>query len=81
MGIVSTEEFDLDELASRLAAAPQLVGENLVKTVSCPEPHPFPRRTCPLPMILPWPLRRRGTANPTAHRVVAYDCGVKRGIL
>ncbi len=41
MGIVSTEEFDLDELASRLAAAPQLVGENLVKTVSCPEPHPF----------------------------------------
>ena len=41
MGIISTEIFDVDELAERLAAAPTLVGENLVKTVSCPEPHAF----------------------------------------
>ena len=41
MGIISTEIFDVDELAERLAAAPTLVGENLVKTVSCPAPHEF----------------------------------------
>lgn len=82
MGIVSTEEFDLDELASRLAAAPQLVGENLVKTVSCPEPHPF--TTADLPAAHDFALTSPavdGAANPAAHRVVAYDCGVKRGIL
>ncbi len=41
MGIVSTEEFNLAVLADKLAAAPQLVGENLVQTVSSPEAHPF----------------------------------------
>ena len=41
MGIISTEIFDVDELAERLDAAPTLVGENLVKTVSCPAPHEF----------------------------------------
>ena len=82
MGIVSTEEFDLDELASRLAAAPQLVGENLVKTVSCPEPHPF--TTADLPAAHDFALTSpagEGAANLAVHRVVAYDCGVKRGIL
>ena len=82
MGIVSTEEFDLDELASRLAAAPQLVGENLVKTVSCPEPHPF--TAADLPAAHDFALTSpagEGAANPATHRVVAYDCGVKRGIL
>lgn len=46
MGIISTEIFDVDELAERLSAAPTLVGENLVKTVSCPAPHEFVPPTC-----------------------------------
>lgn len=95
MGIVSTEEFDLDELASRLAEAPQLVGENLVKTVSCPEPHPF--TAADLPAAHDFALASpagEGAAEPeeglaaapaagtrAPYRVVAYDCGVKRGIL
>ncbi len=82
MGIVSTEEFDLGELASRLASAPQLVGENLVKTVSCVEPHPFTAGDLldAHDFALAAPAGEKAE-DPAAHRVVAYDCGVKRGIL
>ena len=76
MGIISTEIFDVDELAERLAAAPTLVGENLVKTVSCPVPHEFV--AADLPATHDFAL---AVAAPARHKVVAYDCGVKRGIL
>ena len=76
MGIISTEIFDVDELAERLAAAPTLVGENLVKTVSCPVPHEFV--AADLPATHDFALT---AAAPARHKVVAYDCGVKRGIL
>ncbi len=76
MGITSTEIFDVDELAERLAAAPTLVGENLVKTVSCPAPHEFV--SADLPATHDFAL---AAAAPARHKVVAYDCGVKRGIL
>ena len=76
MGIISTEIFDVDELAERLSAAPTLVGENLVKTVSCPEPHAFAAND--LPTTHDFAL---APAAPARHKVVAYDCGVKRGIL
>lgn len=76
MGIISTEVFDADELAERLAAAPTLVGENLVKTVSCPAPHEF--AAADLPATHDFAL---AAAAPACHKVVAYDCGVKRGIL
>ena len=76
MGIISTEIFDVAEIAERLAAAPTLVGENLVKTVSCSEPHAFAARD--LPATHGFAL---APAAPARHNVVAYDCGVKRGIL
>ena len=76
MGIISTEMFDVAELAERLAAAPTLVGENLVKTVSCSEPHVF--AASDLPATHDFAL---APAAPARHKVVAYDCGVKRGIL
>ena len=53
-----------------------------MKTVSCPEPHPF--TTADLPAAHDFALTSpagEDAANPAAHRVVAYDCGVKRGIL
>lgn len=53
-----------------------------MKTVSCPEPHPF--TTADLPAAHDFALTSpagEGAANPAVHRVVAYDCGVKRGIL
>ena len=76
MGIISTEVFDVAELAERLAAAPTLVGENLVKTVSRSEPHAF--AASDLPATHDFAL---APAAPARHKVVAYDCGVKRGIL
>ena len=78
MGIVSTEEFDLAVLADKLAAAPQLVGENLVQTVSSPEAHPFTADD--LPPAHEFALSANATRR-APYRVVAYDCGVKRGIL
>lgn len=78
MGIVSTEEFDLAVLADKLAAAPQLVGENLVQTVSSPEPHSFTADD--LPVEHEFALSACATRR-APYRVVAYDCGVKRGIL
>ena len=78
MGIVSTEEFDLAVLADKLAAAPRLVGENLVQTVSSPEAHPFTADD--LPPAREFALSANATRRAPYH-VVAYDCGVKRGIL
>ena len=76
MGIVSTQIQDLAELAARLKTAPRLVGANLVQTVSCTEPHAYTAADLP-------EEHRFASAPPAAprYRVVAYDCGVKRGIL
>lgn len=78
MGIISTETLDPGVLADRLATAPQLVGENLVKTVSCGSVHPF--GAADLADARSFAL---GTppAGKKAYSVVAYDCGIKRGIL
>ena len=76
-GIISTEEFDPARLAGMLDAAPDLVGANLVETVSCEEAFAYDGRDRA--------ARDRSFAMAPAesarHRVVVYDCGVKRGIL
>lgn len=77
MGIVSTEEFDLGALSERLAAAPQFVGENLVKTVSCSAAHAFTTANLPAAHT----FARKAPHSCKTYRVVAYDCGIKRGIL
>ena len=81
MGILSTEEFDIQALSIMLATAPQLVGTNLVKTVSCAAPHAFSAPD--LPSGHDFALAGAAANQPPVHRynVVAYDCGVKRGIL
>ena len=79
MGIISTEIFDVDELAERLAAAPTLVGENLVKTVSCPAPHEFVAADLPathhlrLRLAAPGPLRQ--SRSPSRLRCEARHSG------
>ncbi|HJG31529.1 MULTISPECIES: glutamine-hydrolyzing carbamoyl-phosphate synthase small subunit [Collinsella] len=76
-GIISTEVFALAELAQLLEQAPSLVGENLVRTVSCDEPHPYTAADLPANHAF-----ASAPAPEQAHyRVVAYDCGIKRGIL
>ena len=76
MGIVSTEEFDLGALAAMLERAPKLVGTNLVQTVSCAAPHPYTAADLPADHDF-----ASAAPAPATHKVVAYDCGVKRGIL
>lgn len=75
-GIVSTEVFDLDELAAQLAAAPDLVGTNLVQTVSCASPYGVGAADLPADHAF-----ASSPAAPARKKVVAYDCGMKRGII
>ena len=75
-GIVSTEVLDLAALAALLDEAPSLVGENLVQTVSCAEPYPY--AAADLPAAHAFALE---DASGPRRSVVAYDCGIKRGIL
>ncbi len=75
-GIVSTETLDLDELRAQMDAAPNLVGQNFVETVSCAGTYSFGVADLPVSHSFadaPAPVARHG--------VVAYDCGIKRGIL
>ena len=75
-GIISTEIFDTDELERQLAAAPDLVGTNLVATVSRADERSYTAAD------LPASHRFASADAPSArHAVVAYDCGIKRGIL
>lgn len=78
MGIVSSEEFDLEVLSEKLEAAPRLVGENLVKTVSCASPYTFSIEDLAESHAFAFSQTPNHRAS---YRVVAYDCGVKRGIL
>lgn len=75
-GIVSTEEFDPVRLRELMAAAPDLVGVNLAKTVSCREPYGYGAADLPASRSF-----AHGSAPAAARRVVAYDCGIKNGIL
>ncbi len=76
-GIVSTEVFELAELAELLEAAPSLVGQNLVSTVSCTEPYAYTAADLPVQHA----FASAAAAEAGRYRVVAYDCGIKRGIL
>ena len=78
MGIISTETTDVHQLAELLAAAPELVGHNLVKTVSCDEPHAFTAGDVPAARAF---ALATDSAPAKPYHVVAYDCGIKRGIL
>ena len=75
-GIITTEVFDLEELSRLLAEAPDLVGENLVKTVSRASTRSY--TACDLPADHAF---ASADPAPARHKVVAYDCGIKRGIL
>ncbi len=74
--IISTEDFDRESLAKKVAAAPSIVGVNLAKTVSCAEKHAFGADQLPQSQAF-------AVSDPAEPRynVVAYDCGVKLSIL
>lgn len=68
-GILSTEEFQAESLIKRLKSHPPLVGQDLVRQVTCAEPYPWKegawRETVPAPV----------------YHVVAYDFGIKQNML
>ena len=73
-GIISTVDADEESLAAKVAAAPSIVGQNMVRTVSRPAaaPAPEPPASHDFAVAAPAPAR---------YKVVAYDCGVKESIL
>ncbi len=77
-GVISTEEMDPERLAAKARALPGLIGRDLVREVTCQEPHVWSEGT--------WQLGRGycipHSALRTPHlKVVAYDSGIKRNIL
>ena len=68
-GVISSRELDRGTLESRLAAAPRIVGVDLVKEVTCASAYEW---TEGLP---------GSPSTPSRRHVVVVDCGVKRNIL
>lgn len=68
-GIISTEDFAPESLVKKARAVPSLVGQDMVKEVTCRGPYL-------------WDSTKGGSATPNGKlRVVVYDCGVKYNIL
>jgi carbamoyl-phosphate synthase small subunit len=73
-GVISTEDLDPRRLAARARTSPGLVGRDLVKEVTCSEPHVWTESA--------WrPAGGFEAAPPARFHVVAYDSGIKRNIL
>ena len=79
--VLSSVDLDAKRLVRRAKESPGLVGRDLVRDVTCPEPYDWTEG--------PWRLGRGYvSAEETAamrerrpYRVVAYDLGIKRNIL
>ena len=74
--VVSTEDLDRDSLLAKVRASASIVGANLVQGVSCEEPYSFDVDDLPQGKSFAFASHKA-----TSHRVVAYDCGIKRSIL
>ncbi len=71
-GVLAHGDAALAELRARAAAAPSMVGLNLVDSVTCAAPYRWTEpKAWGAPQSVPGP----------SYRVVAYDYGVKRSIL
>lgn len=69
-GIVSTEDLDPASLIAKAKASPGLVGRDLVREVTCPEPYGWRDGK-------PEPGSNFSTTGPGKYKVVAYDFGLK----
>jgi carbamoyl-phosphate synthase small subunit len=72
--VISTLESDIEILIGRVRASEGLVGRNLAQTVSCAEPYDYAEDLHAYEFVKKPP-------QPVRYRVVAYDCGIKKGIL
>jgi carbamoyl-phosphate synthase small subunit len=73
-GVISTGDVDPQAVVAKAKASPGLLGRDLVKEVTCPEPYEWRQSV--------WRLGQGYSAPPAARfHVVAYDSGIKRNIL
>jgi carbamoyl-phosphate synthase small subunit len=68
-GVISNVDLDPRSLARKLAAAPRIVGVDLVREVTCDSPYVWTQRLPDTPAVA------------AKRHVVVLDCGVKRNIL
>ena len=72
--VLSTEDTNYESLLVKVCQSQSIVGVNLAKTVSCPEPHSF----AALPESQAFALSQPAAPK---YRVTVYDCGAKLSIL
>jgi carbamoyl-phosphate synthase small subunit len=72
--VISTESTDVGELLAKVQQSASIVGANLAATVSVREPYVYTDDSEAFAFALKDP-------QPQRYKVVAYDCGAKRGIL
>jgi carbamoyl-phosphate synthase small subunit len=77
LGIISTVDFDPKSLREKLEKAPQYVGRDLVKEVTCLQPFDWKEGTWTFPESDKKPSKSKGDR----FNVIVYDYGVKRNIL
>jgi carbamoyl-phosphate synthase small subunit len=86
-GIISSQDLDSRSLLEKVRAAPGLIGRDLVKEVTCPEPYKWDKGLCswqPNPQALPGDPTTHFAPTPTEKarfKVAAYDYGIKHNIL
>ncbi|KAJ4957180.1 hypothetical protein NE237_013963 [Protea cynaroides] len=75
IGVLSTEYSKTDEELLQMSRTWDIVGVDLISSVSCNAPYEWPERTDP-----EWEFITNGRAEDNLH-VVAYDFGIKHNIL
>ncbi|MCL1879261.1 MAG: glutamine-hydrolyzing carbamoyl-phosphate synthase small subunit [Actinomycetia bacterium] len=74
--LISSVDLDPVSLYARVQAVPELIGKNLAATVSVDAPYLYDVA----PVAQAYDAWLKPAAKPQ-HKVIAYDCGIKRGIL
>ncbi len=72
--IISTEDMNKDRLIEKAKASPGLIGQDLVKEVSCAAPYPWKSQ-------FPTSYQPPFTSRDHRYRIIAMDFGIKHNIL
>ncbi len=72
--IISTQDMNKDRLIEKAKASPGLVGQDLVREVSCSAPYPWKSR-------FPASYRPLSPSRDPQYRIIAMDLGIKHNIL
>lgn len=75
-GVLSTLDTDVESLHAKAQSAPVLTGQNFVEQVSCEAPYTYTAANVPEEHAFAF-----GAVPEPRYHVVAYDCGMKDGIL